>query len=189
MTYKYIAFYKPYGVVSQFSGEGRTLSDFNLPAGVYAAGRLDKDSEGLLILTDDGPFIKKLTDPKFEKDKIYWVQVEGEPDPDSIDLLKSGVTIKGKRTRPCQAKLLETTLVDEVILQRDPPVRFRANIPTSWLEITLNEGMNRQVRRMCASVGYPCLRLIRKQVGLYKLESLKEGEWISANRNEILESK
>jgi 23S rRNA pseudouridine2457 synthase len=186
LTYKYIAFYKPYGVLSQFSGEGRTLSDFNLPTEVYAAGRLDKDSEGLLVLTNDGPFIKKLTDPKSQKDKIYWVQVEGEPDSKSINQLKLGVTIKGKKTRPCQAKLLETTYVEEFIQERDPPVRFRAKIPTSWVEIILNEGMNRQVRRMCAAVGFPCLRLIRRQVGLYKINSLKEGEWISVKRNEIL---
>lgn len=186
MSFKYIAFHKPYGVLTQFTGEGRTLSDFNLPAGVYAAGRLDKDSEGLLILTDDGPFIKKLIDPSSHKDKVYWVQVEGERTIDNINELKTGVTIKGKKTRPCKARFLETSLVEAQTAKRIPPVRFRAKIPTSWIEITLQEGMNRQVRRMCAAVGLPCLRLIRKQVGLYKMNNLKEGEWVFVNRSEIL---
>ena len=186
MTYKYIALYKPYNVLSQFTGEGRTLSEFNLPQEVYAAGRLDKDSEGLLILTNDGPFIKKLTDPHSKKEKFYWVQVDGDITLEAIENLKKGVVIKGKKTRPCKVKKLNTDDVTIKIDERDPPVRYRANIPTTWIEIILNEGMNRQVRRMCAAVGFPCLRLIRVKIGKYKLSNLKEGEWISINKNEIL---
>src|SRR5690606_27898621 len=127
---KYIAFYKPYGVLSQFTGEDgdRTLAEFNLPKDVYAAGRLDKDSEGLLLLTDDGPFIKQLLEPKNEKEKTYWVQVENIPTPDKLKELERGVVIQGYKTLPCKVKLIN----EPDLPPRDPPIRERKNIPTAW---------------------------------------------------------
>ncbi|MCF8058530.1 MAG: pseudouridine synthase [Bacteriovoracaceae bacterium] len=184
MNNLYVAFYKPYGVLSQFTGEKdqRTLADFNLPAGVYAAGRLDKDSEGLLVLTNDGPFIKKLSDPKSNKEKTYWVQVEGEPGEDDLLSLRSGPIIQGYKCLPCQAKVLH----DFELPPRDPPIRERKSIPTSWLEVRLIEGKNRQVRRMCAAIGFPCLRLIRSKVGKYSIDSLKAGEWSYVKKEQII---
>ena len=183
---RYIAFHKPYGVVCQFSGEGDTLSDFDLPAQIYAAGRLDKDSEGLLILTNDGPFIQRLTDPKSNKQKIYWVQVEGLPTEEALGQLRSGVLIKGKKTRQCEASLLDSIKINELVGERNPPVRFRKNKPTYWIEVTLREGMNRQVRRSCAAIGFPCLRLIRVQIGKLKLGMLKPGKWLEVNPDDVL---
>lgn len=179
-----MAFHKPFGVLSQFTGEEgqQTLASFDLPKEVYAAGRLDKDSEGLLILTNDGPFIKRLSDPKSQKEKTYWVQVEGIPDEGALKALRSGPTIKGYKCRPCKAKLL----IDFDMPARVPPIRERKSIPTSWLEVILVEGKNRQVRRMCAAVGFPCLRLIRSQVGKYPLGNLKSGEWKYIKKEEIL---
>jgi 23S rRNA pseudouridine2457 synthase len=181
---KYIAFHKPYGVLSQFTsdGETKTLAEFGLPKDVYAAGRLDKDSEGLLILTDDGPFIKRLTDPKSKKTKTYHVQVEGVPTLEAIKALKSGPTIKGYKCLPCEVKIFD----DYEREPRDPPIRERKNIPTTWLEIKIIEGKNRQVRRMCAAVGYPCLRLIREKVGKYSLKDMKIGEWKEIRKDQIL---
>ena len=167
-----IAFYKPYDVVCQFSGEGQTLAQFDLPSNVYAAGRLDKDSEGLLILTDDGKLNQKITHPKNEKSKVYHVQVEGLPDNKSLMKLSRGVLIKDYVTKPCQVKLIETNYPERI-----PPIRYRANIPTSWLEIILTEGKNRQVRRMTAAIGHPTLRLIRYQIGQIELNNLRPGEW------------
>lgn len=172
---KYIAFHKPYGVVSQFTGEGATLGDFSLPKGVYAAGRLDKDSEGLLLLTDDGPFIKRVTDPSSEKNKVYWAQVEGEPKDTDFLQMRQGLVIKGKKTRPCQVSLLKVDTSS--IGERNPPIRERKNIPTSWVEVVLQEGMNRQVRRSLAAIGFPCLRLIRMQIGKLELGNLAAGNW------------
>lgn len=179
-----MAFHKPYGVLSQFTGEEgqKTLADFNLPSGVYAAGRLDKDSEGLLLLTDDGPFIKKLSDPKSNKEKTYWVQVEGAPTDKDLNGLRKGPTIKGYKCRPCKASLLP----DFTWPERVPPIRERKSIPTTWIEVTLTEGKNRQVRRMCASIGFPCLRLIRVSVGKLGLGGLAPGEWSYVKRSEIL---
>ena len=179
-----MAFHKPFGVLSQFTGEEgqQTLASFNLPKNIYAAGRLDKDSEGLLILTNDGPFIKRLSDPKSNKEKTYWVQVEGIPDENALKQLRAGPTIKGYKCRPCKAKILENFERPP----RNPPIRERKSIPTTWLEVRLIEGKNRQVRRMCAAVGFPCLRLIRSQVGKFKLSELKSGEWIEIKKDQIL---
>lgn len=181
---KYVAFYKPYGVLSQFTGEkgDRTLADFNLPKEIYAAGRLDKDSEGLLLLTDDGPFIKRLLEPKNEKEKTYWVQVENIPTPDRLKELESGVVIQGYKTLPCKAKLI----TEPNLPPRDPPIRERKNIPTAWIEIKLIEGKNRQVRRMTAAIGHPTLRLIRYAIGKLSLKELKPSEWIEVSKTEIL---
>lgn len=168
-----IALNKPYGVTSQFSGDDPNLSGLVPVKGVYAAGRLDKDSEGLLILTDDGELNHRLTDPQHTHAKTYWVQVEGVPDDEALERLRQGVDIQGYRTRPARVERLEAPNVGE----RVPPIRFRQNIPTSWLSITLTEGKNRQVRRMTAAVGYPTLRLIRAAIGQFKLGRLETGEW------------
>lgn len=182
--HSYIALHKPYGVLSQFTGEPgqRTLAEFGLPKGVYAAGRLDKDSEGLLLLTDDGPFKARLLHPKSRHKKVYQVQVEGQVDHNALDRLSRGVTIKGHRTLPCEAKLLS----DPDWPPRIPPIRQRKSVPTSWIEIVLTEGKNRQIRRMTAAVGFPTLRLIRVGIEALRLKNLKQGEWRSVVRNEIL---
>lgn len=182
--YSYFALHKPYGVLSQFTGEPgqRTLSEFNLPKGVYAAGRLDKDSEGLLLLTDDGPFKARLLHPKSGHKKVYWVQVEGQITQDALSALAKGVRIKGHLTKPCTARLLS----DPKWPNRIPPIRERKNIPTSWLEIVLTEGKNRQVRRMTAKVGFPTLRLIRIGIEALRLDDLQPGEWRKVSQLEIL---
>ncbi len=173
-----IAFHKPYGVLTQFTdpdGTGRkTLSDYVGVEGVYAAGRLDADSEGLLILTSDGGLQHRLTDPKFGHEKTYWVQVEGEPEEAALEPLRRGVTIQGYRTRPAKVRLLREP---PAVAPRVPPVRFRASIPTSWVEVTLAEGRNRQVRRMTAAIGFPTLRLIRVAIGSLRLGGLDPGAW------------
>jgi len=182
---KYIVFNKPFGVLSQFTQEvpgQKTLSDYNFPKGVYAAGRLDKDSEGLLVLTDDGTFNKKLTQPQFEKNKIYWVQVEGAPTEKDFDSFRKGMQLKDYKTLPAKVKVLTQFNFPE----RIPPIRERKSIPTTWIEVTLHEGKNRQVRKMCAAVGYPCLRLIRAQIGIYQLGDLPSGQWREVDPNEIL---
>jgi len=175
---RYIAFYKPHGVLSQFTdpaGTGhRTLRDFITVPGVYAVGRLDQDSEGLLLLTSDGTWQHRLTDPKFEKEKTYLVQVEGEPGAEALGKLETGILIQGERTRPARARLLGE---EPTLAPRDPPIRFRKAIPTAWVELTLREGRNRQVRRMTAAVGHPTLRLVRTRIGDYTLGTLKPGEW------------
>ncbi len=168
---RYILFHKPYGVVSQFSGEGPTLGDFVKVPGVYPVGRLDKDSEGLMLLTDDGALQHRFTDPKFEHPRTYWVQVEGEPDDVALAKLRTGVTIQDYRTKPAKVRR-----IDPKVPPRTPPVRFRKSIPTTWIEITLVEGKNRQVRHMTAAIGYPTLRLIRVALGSLKIEALKAGE-------------
>lgn len=182
--YKYIAFNKPFGVLCQFTGEenDKTLADFNFPKDVYAAGRLDKDSEGLLILTNDGVFNQKLTNPKSQKEKIYHVQVEGIPSPESLKKFQNGLMIKDYITKPCKVEKLDDYIVEE----RDPPIRKRKNIPTTWLKITITEGKNRQVRRMTAKIGHPTLRLIRQSVGKFELENIEIGQWVEVDRNDIL---
>ncbi len=177
-----ILFNKPFGVLSQFTPEGGhpALNDFGFPAGVYAAGRLDHDSEGALLLTDDGQLIKKLLDPKFEHPRTYLAQVEGEITPAALEQLSKGVVIKGYRTRPCQA---ESVAPPEGLWERVPPIRYRANIPTSWVRLTLIEGKNRQVRRMTAAVGFPTLRLIRIQIGALDLAELQPGQWRVVTEN------
>lgn len=173
-----ILFNKPYGVLTQFTdGEGRdTLAKFIPIPGVYPAGRLDRDSEGLLLLTDDGGLQHRLSDPRHKLPKTYWVQVEGESNDRAVEQLQRGVLIDGSYTLPAQAR----RIAEPSLWPRDPPVRFRKNIPTSWLEIILTEGRNRQVRRMTAAVGYPTLRLVRHAIGTYTLEGLAPGEWREA---------
>lgn len=181
--YQYIIFYKPYGVLCQFTGEknDRTLADFNLPKNVYPAGRLDKDSEGLILLTDDGIFNQKVTNPKSKKNKTYWVQVERIPKKDDLKKLEHGVKIKDYTTKPCKVKLIDIS-----IAERDPPIRFRKNVPTCWLEICVQEGKNRQVRRMTAHINHPTLRLIRVGIGKYFNPNLKPGEYINVQPEDIL---
>jgi 23S rRNA pseudouridine2457 synthase len=170
-----IALNKPYGVLCQFRDpEGRpTLAEYVRQKDVYAAGRLDHDSEGLLLLTDDGALAHKLTDPRHKEPKTYLVQVDGQITDDAIAALRRGVTLNDGPTLPAGA---EHAAEPEWLWPRDPPVRFRKLIPTSWLRITLREGRNRQVRRMTAAVGFPTLRLIRERVGPYALDGLGLGE-------------
>lgn len=171
-----ILFNKPFGVLSQFTPEAGhpALNEFGLPPGVYAAGRLDHDSEGALLLTDNGKLVKKLLDPKYEHPRTYLAQVDGQITPEAVRQLSAGVNIKGYRTKPCKAEIVEAP---ENLWERIPPIRYRANIPTSWVKLTLIEGKNRQVRHMTASVGFPTLRLIRVQIGSIPLGNLQPGEW------------
>jgi 23S rRNA pseudouridine2457 synthase len=175
-----VLFNKPFGVLSQFTDKGTqgskrpTLSDYINVPNVYAAGRLDRDSEGLMILTDDGKLQSKIAHPKNKMPKSYWVQVEGTPTDDQLEMLRRGVTLKDGLTKPAKA-----TLIDEPanLWERNPPVRFRKTVPDAWLEITITEGRNRQVRRMTAAVGLPTLRLIRHRIGSWTLEGLDTGTW------------
>ena len=182
---KYIIFYKPYGVLSQFTSEinHKTLADFGLPKEVYPVGRLDKDSEGLLLLSNDGPFIKNFLD---NHEREYLVQVEKIPDEIAILKLQSGIVLDFGKTKPCKVQAVDEP---KDLAPRIPPVRFRKNIPTSWLKIILKEGKNRQVRRMTAAVGFPTLRLIRIGLGKFKLHNFidfKEGEWKEVSLEEII---
>ncbi|MEQ8390127.1 MAG: rRNA large subunit pseudouridine synthase E [Thalassospira sp.] len=172
-----ILFNKPYGVLTQFTDRenGReTLADYiNLP-GVYAAGRLDRDSEGLLLLTDHGPLNAQIAHPKYKKPKTYLVQVDGEPTQEALEALRSGVALKDGMTLPAKVRLIDEPAN---LWERDPPVRYRKAIPTSWIELSITEGKNRQVRRMTAAVGFPTLRLIRHAIGDWDLDGLAPGEW------------
>ncbi len=174
-----IAFNKPYGVLTQFTDQSmpprRTLAEFGLPKDVYAAGRLDIDSEGLLLLSDDGARIAQISSPKFKWPKTYLVQVEGEANDSHLQPLRDGVALKDGPTLSANVRLLEA--VPEWLWPRTPPVRFRKSVPESWLELTIKEGRNRQVRRMCAAVGLPCLRLVRISVGPHRLDGLQPGQW------------
>ncbi len=177
---KLILFNKPYDVLSQFTDKGtegtprRTLSDFiNIP-GVYAAGRLDRDSEGLMVLTDDGRLQARITSPRAKTPKTYWAQVEGAPSEDQIAALCKGVTLKDGPTRPAKVRVIEEPTG---LWPRTPPVRYRKSVPDAWLELTITEGRNRQVRRMTAAVGLPTLRLIRARVGEWSLDGLAPGDW------------
>lgn len=179
-----ILFNKPFGVLSQFSAEKghRTLSEFKFPKGVYAAGRLDNDSEGALLLTDSGRLINKLLDPVFAHSRTYLVQVEGLITQSALETLSLGVNIKGYHTKKCVAKMATEPAN---LWQRNPPIRFRKNIPTSWITLTLTEGKNRQVRHMTAAVGFPTLRLIRIQIGNISLGDLQPGAWRYVTENVI----
>ena len=170
-----VLFNKPFRVLSQFTTEGDkpTLADYIDIPRVYCAGRLDYDSEGLLILTDDGALQQRIANPKYGKNKGYWVQVEGIPGRKGLEQLRAGVRLRDGMTRPAKVELIEPP----DIWPRDPPIRERRNIPTSWLNLTISEGRNRQVRRMTAHIGCPTLRLIRHRVGDWKLESLPAGSY------------
>jgi 23S rRNA pseudouridine2457 synthase len=184
MGFRYLIFNKPYGVLSQFTDEGTghpTLKSYIDMPNVYAAGRLDRDSEGLLLLTDDGSLIKKLTDPKRHVIKVYWVQVEGELGSAKLRQLESGVTIQGYKTLPCEVK----SIPEPVLPPREKPVTPHG--PTSWLEVRLSEGKKRQIRHMTAAVGLFTLRLVRVSIGPLSLGALPRGAWRELSSNEILE--
>ncbi len=205
--FRYLLFYKPYNVLCQFTrgqeaggrrqeaggeadspteaseGGGRpTLKDYIAVPGVYPVGRLDQDSEGLMLLTNDGNLQHRLSHPKFQHPRTYWVQVERLPDAVALQQLRAGVVIQGYRTRPAQVQLLET---EPDLPPRDPPIRFRKNVTTAWLELTLTEGRNRQVRRMTASVGFPTLRLVRVGIVDLRLTDLQPGQWRDLAADEL----
>ena len=171
-----IALNKPFGVICQFSRDGDrpTLADFVRVPQVYPAGRLDTDSEGLLLLTDHGPWQARIAEPRFKLDKTYLAQVEGVPDDAALAALEAGIALNDGPTLPCQARLVDEP---DWLWPRDPPIRYRAAIPTAWIEMTLHEGRNRQVRRMTAAAGHPTLRLLRVAIGPWRLDGLAPGEW------------
>ena len=175
-----ILFNKPFGVLSQFTDKGTegsprpTLSAYIDEKGFYPAGRLDRDSEGLMVLTDSGPLQARISHPKYKLAKTYWVQVEGTPDDAALDALRNGVTLKDGKTAPAKVSQIDAPAN---LWDRDPPVRFRKSVPDAWLSITITEGRNRQVRRMCAHIGFPCLRLVRWSVGAWTLDGIDQGQW------------
>ncbi len=171
-----ILFNKPHGVICQFSGNGNrpTLADFIPVKNIYPAGRLDTDSEGLVVLTDDGRLQSRISHPRHKLPKTYWVQVERNPTADDLERLRGGITLNDGPTLPAEARPIPEP---ENLWPRDPPIRFRKSIPTVWIELILREGRNRQVRRMTAAMGYPTLRLIRWQIGDWTLAGLNPGEW------------
>jgi 23S rRNA pseudouridine2457 synthase len=172
-----IVFNKPFGVLSQFTAEAgskhRTLAEFSFPKEVYAIGRLDAESEGLLLLSDEPDLNARLLDPKNAHVRVYWAQVEGAPDTAALKKLEHGMVIAGHKTLPCRAYILDP---QPNVLARDPPIRFRKNVPDTWIALELTEGKNHQVRRMTAAVGYPTLRLIRVRIGALELGDLAPGE-------------
>jgi len=177
---KLILFNKPHGVLSQFTDKGsptkrQTLSDFiDMPA-IYPAGRLDRDSEGLLLLTDDGVLQARISDPKFKMPKTYLAQVEGEPDEDALAALRTGICLKDGMTGPAKAERID----DPQLWPRDPPIRIRKTVADCWIKLTIREGRNRQVRRMTAAAGHPTLRLVRWRIGDWDLDGIAQGEWRS----------
>ena len=178
-----LLFNKPFGVICQFSRDGLhpTLADYIALPDFYPAGRLDTDSEGLLVLTDDGKLQHRITDPKHKLPKTYWVQVEGAPDQTALEKLRHGVKLPDFTTQPADARLMDEPAR---LWLRNPPIRERKNIPTSWLELTIREGKNRQVRRMTAAIGFPTLRLIRYRIGEWTLEGLESGQWRESVRQD-----
>lgn len=181
---KYILFHKPFDVLCQFSPQDgvKTLGDFNLPKDVYPAGRLDKDSEGLLLLTDDGPFIEKLLNPKNEKPKTYWVLVERVPTEEALQKMRVGLKIEDYITKPCKVKIIDP---QPSVPVRDPPVRTRKTVQDVWLEMEIVEGKNRQVRKMTAAIGHPTLRLIRKNIANLSVDEIEIGTWKEISRKDI----
>ncbi|MDB9529032.1 pseudouridine synthase [Oscillatoria sp. CS-180] len=176
-------FYKPYNVLSQFTdngGDRATLKDFIPVSDVYPVGRLDRDSEGLLLLTNHGRLQHRLSDPRYGHSRTYWVQIEGTPEETALQQLRQGILIQGHRTRPAQV----TQLKEPTMPPRNPPIRYRKTVPTSWLSLVLQEGRNRQVRRMTAAVGHPTLRLIRVAIEHLTLDGLRVGEWRSLTPDE-----
>jgi 23S rRNA pseudouridine2457 synthase len=180
---QYFLLNKPFEVLTQFTDENgrQTLKDFVPVPNIYPVGRLDYDSEGLVLLTDDKQLQHRLSDPKFKIEKTYWVQVEGIPTEEALEQLRRGVTIQGKKTSPAKAKLLG----EVEFWERSKPIRFRANIPTTWVEIKISQGMNRQVRKMTAAVGHPTLRLVRVAIGKLTLSDLQPGESRSLTPDEV----
>ena len=179
-----IVFNKPFDVLSQFTDKGtegserRTLSDFIDVPNVYPAGRLDRDSEGLMLLTDDGRLQARISDPKYKTKKTYLAHVEGVATEEQMEQLRRGVMLKDGMTRPAEAELID----DPNLWERVPPIRVRKSVPDSWIKVTIAEGRNRQVRRMCAAVSLPCLRLVRWSVGRWTLDGLAPGEWMEVER-------
>lgn len=188
--YKYLLFYKPYDVLSQFSdnstGETKvsTLKDYIPVASVYPVGRLDRDSEGLMLLTNHGLLQHRLSHPSFQHRRTYWAQVERIPDETALQHLRQGVEIQDYRTRPAQVQLLSE---EPSLPLREPPIRYRKNVPTCWMELTLTEGRNRQVRKMTAAVGFPTLRLVRVAIAHLRLEGLQPGQWRDLTPAEVKE--
>jgi 23S rRNA pseudouridine2457 synthase len=185
--HRYFLFHKPYDVLTQFTDDRsttsrRTLKDYIPIPDIYPVGRLDRDSEGLLLLTNDGWLQHRLTDPKFHHPRTYWVQVERIPDSAALQQLERGVKIQDYQTRPAIARLL---LHEPDLPPRDPPIRFRKNVPTAWLEIILTEGRNRQIRRMTAAVGFPTLRLVRVAIAHLRLDGLEPGQWRELSFQEL----
>jgi 23S rRNA pseudouridine2457 synthase len=176
-----IAFNKPYGVLSQFTPDGspnRPLAEFGFPAAVYPIGRLDADSEGLLLLSDEANLNQRLLHPRNAHEREYWVEVERIPTDEALAALRKGVTVQGRKTLPCSTRRLDP---QPTMPPREPPIRFRKNVPTCWLAMELVEGKNRQVRRMTAAVGHPTLRLVRVRIGEFQLGQLPPGKWIELN--------
>lgn len=181
---RYLLFHKPYGVLCQFTPEGdkACLKDYINVTGIYPCGRLDWDSEGLVLLTNDGPLIESLLAPRSKLPKTYWAQVEGTPDDKALEALRQGVVIEGKRTFPAGAARCPEAAS---LPPRSVPIRVRKNLPDSWIRLTLIEGRNRQVRKMTAAVGHPTLRLIRRAIGPFNLEGLDPGKWIEIDAREL----
>lgn len=187
-SFTYVLFYKPYNVICQFSPEGNkiTLKEFiNIPE-IYPVGRLDTDSEGLIIITDDNKLKQILTEPKYKSEKTYNVQVEGIPSENDLSKIREGIVIQDYKTMPAKVSLLTT---EPIFPERNPPVRFRKSIPTSWLEIKIKEGKNRQIRKMTAAIGFPTLRLIRVKIKHIGIDSLNPGEYRFLSAKEVLELK
>ena len=181
-----VAFNKPYGVLSQFTSDASsndTLAGFGFPPKVYPIGRLDADSEGLLLLSDEPELNQRLLNPRREHPRVYWAQVERVPSPETLRGLASGVVLEGRKTLPALAKILDP---QPEVPARTPPIRFRKTVPTCWIELELVEGKNRQVRRMTAAVGHPTLRLIRVRIGRFDLGALASGKWIELSGTQRL---